>query len=336
MSNPFFYGGRITEPAQFVGREAELRRIFTALETAQEGQAQHISVVGPRRMGKSSLLFHVTQIYQQRLSRPEKYRFAYIDLDDARCHSLPGLLHCILQSLDAPHPNQPTLEQFQDILGKFQAKQGVAPVLCLDEFEHLTQRKAEFPDAFFEAWRSLGNSSRVVFITASKDSLYDLIQQGSLTSSFHNIFTLLPLAEFTEADARALLARSDHPFSPSQIDALLRLTGRNPAKLQIAASLFYETPSLDAIQVEYQRQVEYIFGKKPSFFQRASSSLVKILRAIPGKLGRFVLEVFLKNKDASDENAIILGLVILVLLALVLLGIVNLKPWITLLLSSKL
>ena len=71
MSNPFFYGGRITDPAQFVGREAELRRIFAALETAHEGQAQHISVLGPRRMGKSSLLLHVTQTYQQRLRHPE-------------------------------------------------------------------------------------------------------------------------------------------------------------------------------------------------------------------------------------------------------------------------
>jgi hypothetical protein len=160
MSNPFFYGPRITDPGQFVGREAELRRIFTALETAHEGQAQHISVVGPRRMGKSSLLFHVTQIYQRRLSHPEKYRFACIDLDDARCHSLPRLLHCILQSLDLPHPARPTLEQFQDALAKLHEKQGVVPVLCLDEFEHLTQRKAEFPDAFFEAWRSLGSNSR--------------------------------------------------------------------------------------------------------------------------------------------------------------------------------
>ncbi len=28
MPNPFFYGPRITDTAQFVGREAELRRLF--------------------------------------------------------------------------------------------------------------------------------------------------------------------------------------------------------------------------------------------------------------------------------------------------------------------
>ncbi len=335
MSNPFFYGGRITEPAHFVGRDAELRRIFTALETAQDGQAQHISVVGPRRMGKSSLLFHVTQIYQQRLRQPAKYRFIYVDLDEARCHTLHGLLHCILQAMDLPHPARPTLEQFQDALGKFHAKQGIVPVLCLDEFEHLTQRKEQFPDAFFEAWRSLGNSSRVVFLTASKASLFELIQQGSLTSSFHNIFTLLPLGEFTPVDAQALLARSDRPFAPAHADALLRLTGRHPAKLQIAASLFYETPSLESIQVDYQRQVDYVFGKQPSFSERVSGFVMNILRAIPGRLGRFVLDVILKNKDASEESAIILGLVILVVIVLVLFGILNLEPWIKLLLPNN-
>ena len=55
MSNPFYYGGRV-EPDQFVGRQSELRRIFAALEIAHTGQMQSVSVVGPRRIGKSSLL----------------------------------------------------------------------------------------------------------------------------------------------------------------------------------------------------------------------------------------------------------------------------------------
>jgi hypothetical protein len=39
MSNPFYYGGRV-EPDQFVGRQSELRRIFTALEVAQPGKCR--------------------------------------------------------------------------------------------------------------------------------------------------------------------------------------------------------------------------------------------------------------------------------------------------------
>jgi len=54
MSNPFYYGGHV-QPDQFVGRKAELRRIFSALETAHTGQLQSVSVVGPRRIGVSML-----------------------------------------------------------------------------------------------------------------------------------------------------------------------------------------------------------------------------------------------------------------------------------------
>jgi len=51
MPNPFYYGGHVS-PEQFVGRKAELARIFSALEVAHSGQMQSVSVVGPRRIGK--------------------------------------------------------------------------------------------------------------------------------------------------------------------------------------------------------------------------------------------------------------------------------------------
>ena len=71
MPNPFFFGGHITDPAKFVGRKAELRRIAALLETAHTGQMQSVSIVGERRIGKSSLLFHLKQVYPQWLTQPD-------------------------------------------------------------------------------------------------------------------------------------------------------------------------------------------------------------------------------------------------------------------------
>lgn len=48
MPNPFVYGPPIHDPARFVGREVELRRIFATLETAHTGQLQSVSS-GDRR-----------------------------------------------------------------------------------------------------------------------------------------------------------------------------------------------------------------------------------------------------------------------------------------------
>ncbi len=71
MPNPFYYGGRVA-PDQFIGRQAELRRIFAGLEVAHTGQVQSFAVVGPRCIGKSSLLYYVAQRYARYLQMPRR------------------------------------------------------------------------------------------------------------------------------------------------------------------------------------------------------------------------------------------------------------------------
>jgi hypothetical protein len=328
MPNPFVFGGRITDPAHFVGRKMELQRIFGALETANTGQLQHISIVGPRRIGKSSLLYHLTQIHSQRLQQPDKYRFVYVDLDDAHCHTLAGLLGFILQRLGLAQIKQPRLTQFQETIERLSQTDGLYPVLCLDEFEHLTKRKEQFPDEVFEVWRSLGSNSKAAFVTASQSSLSELIHQGNLTSTFHNIFTHIPLGMFTDEDARSLLARNtDRPFTQNEQHQLFDLTGKFPAKLQIAASLLYQAKegtniNWEVFKTDYQRQVDFTFGTTPPPSQKMPGWPGKVGRALliitPQYLGRFVLDLFGRH-DAKDSSAMMLGWsIIIIALALLL------------------
>lgn len=334
MPNPFTYGGRITNPAQFIGRGKELREIFSALETASSGQLQHVQVVGERRMGKSSLLYHVTQIYRQRLTQPEKYRFVYVDLQDAHCHKLEGLLKYVLGELKVSA--KPTLANFQEAVEDLN-RNGIYPVLCLDEFEHLTKHKDQFPDEVFEVWRSLASGSKLAFITASQTPLGKLIQQGNLTSTFHNIFIYLELGNLIESEARMLLARNiDHPFTEDEIGKLFKLASRHPAHLQIAAQLLYEakanqTVNWTKLKSEYEKRVEQIKPFAPSNNQPPLTQkiLTSVFINFPTALGRFILEVA-KNKDASDRTAAILGWVIILLLLSILLGVITtsaLEPW---------
>ena len=51
VRNPFFNRHRITDPAYFFGRQRELERLYSAIATHQ-----CVSLVGERKMGKSSLL----------------------------------------------------------------------------------------------------------------------------------------------------------------------------------------------------------------------------------------------------------------------------------------
>jgi hypothetical protein len=337
MPNPFAFGGRITDPSHFIGRQTELQRIFGALEIAHTGQLQHISIVGPRRIGKSSLLYHVTQIYSQRLQQPEKYRFIYVDLDNAHCHTLNGLLGFILRQLGVPHNNHTTLAQFQKEIELLNQKRGIYTVLCLDEFEHLTKRREQFPSEVFEVWRSLGSGSKAAFVTASQTSLGELIQQGNLTSTFHNIFTHVSLGAFSEEEARALMARNtDRPFTENEQRRLLELSEKHPARLQVAAQLFYEAkskPNVDwkQLKAEYKKQIAQIGPVKAK--TKFGDALQMIFIAFPTSLGRFVLEVF-KNDTASEKTAAILGWVILLVILAVLFGLLNLEPFITAWLSK--
>src|SRR3974390_1975568 len=55
--NPYLNRVMIQDPKQFFGRRSEVRRILARLGA---DRPQSISLVGERRIGKSSLLYHLT------------------------------------------------------------------------------------------------------------------------------------------------------------------------------------------------------------------------------------------------------------------------------------
>src|SRR5262245_57544747 len=73
VANPFQAGGKLRDTRHFVGRESEIRQILSRVANMDS-----VSVIGPRRIGKSSLLHHIVASGQQRLN--ESYHFHYLDL----------------------------------------------------------------------------------------------------------------------------------------------------------------------------------------------------------------------------------------------------------------
>ncbi|HMT21362.1 MAG TPA: hypothetical protein PKE20_08995, partial [Promineifilum sp.] len=55
VDNPFFHRGAIRHAEDFIGREAELNQMLGLLRNGQS-----VSLIGPRRIGKSSLLLHLS------------------------------------------------------------------------------------------------------------------------------------------------------------------------------------------------------------------------------------------------------------------------------------
>jgi len=231
MPNPFFYGGPITEPQKFFGRKREFRVIFGRLSTTPP---QSVSVVGERRIGRTSLLYHLTQVYSQWLTDAERYLFAYVDLQSARCHTRAGLLAKMLEALlqqarlDRRSDDGQWLTHLRERISEGEAIDlpcfgealerikalGYRSVICLDEFEKLTARPQEFGDDLLDSWRNMAQFGHIAFITASKVPLELLSRTGRLTSPFFNIFAQVPLGELELDEARELITQpSDRPFT---------------------------------------------------------------------------------------------------------------------------
>ncbi|MGH9844144.1 MAG: AAA family ATPase [Blastocatellia bacterium] len=204
--NPFTNRGPVTNPEDFFGRKDELETVLSRLRTMQ-----CVSIVGERRIGKSSLLYHLSQTGAAQLD-DKRYRFVYCSLQDAHYQSLQGFCATILRRLgmedDAIAATQSAAENlmaFTDLL-EASATRDERTVICLDEFEETFKRPAEFGNGFFEHLRSQLELGKFIFVTASRDPLQKLKLDGKLTSPFDNIFTKVELGDFTEEEAAEFIA----------------------------------------------------------------------------------------------------------------------------------
>jgi len=252
-NSPYIPGITVRDPAMFFGRADELAQLTDAI---RKGSSK--AVVGLRRIGKSSLLYHLTH----HTNLPDHIAIVYLDLLDANYHTAPGLLGgiwCGLQQAtgrgDTP-PAAPDMAAFTSAIRQMKAD-GYQPVVCLDELERLMSHPQIFDRDFFEAWRSLGSMGDLAFVTASRARLSDVVRHNGNTSPFTNIFTQLTLRGLEENAARALLTQpfraANRPAPPdSHIEYALLLIGRHPFFLQIAGDTLWRVGGINREQFRQQ------------------------------------------------------------------------------------
>lgn len=221
--NPFTPRGAITDPAQFFGRREELRRIGDFLK-----QGSSCSVVGPRRMGKSSLLLAVQRALVG-------WPVAYVDLHDSRCATLPGWLREVGKQWGWRADAVTTLPEFADAVEALVKSRGHA-VLLLDEFEAFTTRQAIFHPDFFANLRAL--SQRGLGIVTASASRLSALTPEIAGSAFFNVFPTQLLKPFPPDEAEEFLMAHRPgvpPFTADERAQLLTFAGGHPFALQVAA-----------------------------------------------------------------------------------------------------
>ncbi len=215
--NPFTFGNPIREPSRFYGREEDIRQIVNRLRSSAH---ESTSVVGERRIGKTSLLKHLENpVVAARLGLPiEEYCMVYIDFQGLTDITPQRFWERVLRKMErsiclpdlVPEIQQVRKQESFDLfdledLFEVVADSGLTTVLLLDEFEYVTQNP-NFGADFFGGLRALAIHQNLPLITATRRELVDLCHSEELKGSpFFNIFANVVLRPFRREDVYSLL-----------------------------------------------------------------------------------------------------------------------------------
>jgi hypothetical protein len=246
--NPYTARAMIKNPAKFVGRTAELESVYTLLFAMQS-----CSIVGPRRIGKSSLLYHLCepQIYQRYLSNAASYVFAFVDLQELAGLYPDEFFFTVIRRLNRAGgeklqldlENDGTFAGFRRFLMR-NLETGLKLVLCCDEFEMLSQNE-RFGADFFTYLRGLSSNYNLALVTSSREGLFKLCHVGNLqTSQFWNIFVEHHLGTMSAEEAHELILNplddAAVVFTEHDVEFVLSLAGTHPFYIQLACYYLYE------------------------------------------------------------------------------------------------
>jgi hypothetical protein len=257
-NNPFTYGNPISDPRRFFGREHETELIFSRLRNAE---FESSSLVGERRIGKTSLLNYLADIDVRRrydlLSGT--HMFVYVDLQIMNQEVTPVRLwqrllrqmgrvcqdSIVHQAIDEIR-QQDAIDNFAlaDLFDIIDEKNQHV-VFLLDEFEKVTENP-NFGTDFFYGLRSLAIQHHLALVTSSRRELIELCHSEAIRSSpFFNIFANINLGLFTEEEARHLiqasLAGTGVTFSEDIVQMIFRVAGFHPYFLQVACYNAFES-----------------------------------------------------------------------------------------------
>ncbi|MHB8523750.1 MAG: nSTAND1 domain-containing NTPase [Limisphaerales bacterium] len=253
-TNPFTWRDAIDDPGAFFGRVNQLRRIHDFIHTRS-----NVHIVGPRRIGKSSLLLAVAHRVDNWLRRPA---LALLDMQKANCQTLAGWLRCVARDWNWPEPPC-DLATFSENV-EVDLRSGRRLILCMDEFEKFAHLTAAFTQGFFENLRACGQQG-MSMVTVAHMPLHEIREAGALLSPYYNTFADLHLGNFTEEESKAFvsLPRPCVPrFSANESEEILRFAAGHPLKLQIACLYVVEARltvgSLPAAMQMADREAEHL------------------------------------------------------------------------------
>ena len=254
--NPFTFGNPIRDPARFYGRSEDLRQIVNRLRSSAH---ESTSVVGERRIGKTSLLKHLDtpEVATKLGLPPEEYCMVYIDFQGLTDITPVRFWQRVLRKMERSICIPNLVPEIQNVrkMGGFDlfdledlfemiADEGLTTVLLLDEFEYVTQNP-NFGSDFFGGLRALAIHHNFPLVTATRRELVDLCHSEELKGSpFFNIFANVVLRPFRRDEVHEMLdgylAETDLAFTGREKELVIGLGGGYPFFTQMAGNYLFE------------------------------------------------------------------------------------------------
>jgi len=258
MDNPFISRGPVRNAEMFFGRTYELNEITAFLRGNQS-----VSIVGPRKIGKTSLLFHLVRPEtRSQFELANDTLFCYLDCEVLGDLEMERVFGEFANEMEASL-DELGLEGEKALIRAIETpsrlawerairrlnQRGLRVIFILDEFERLSTN-SHLDVNFFNALRSAAGRYQLAFITGSAHPLIQLTYSGRsqeiLSSPFFNIFAPLFLGLLPENEARQLISdpaqKAGKPFSQKTEDFIYQLVGGHPLGLQVACFYAFESP----------------------------------------------------------------------------------------------
>ncbi|MBC8465538.1 adenylate/guanylate cyclase domain-containing protein, partial [bacterium] len=156
--NPYLNRIMIMNPTDYFGRKLIIRKIFSKIDSAR---SQSISIIGDRKIGKSSLLNYLMQPETRRkyLSDPDSYVFVYLDFQQFRRNTMEDFFRTVFNGLIREFMGnisinvEPDFRGLLEVVEEFE-RNNLNLIFLFDEFEVITKNK-HFTLEFFSCFRSI-------------------------------------------------------------------------------------------------------------------------------------------------------------------------------------
>ena len=245
--NPYLNRNMIRDRKFFYGRRKEVTTIYSRIGAARP---QSVSIVGERRIGKSSLL-HFINDPGNRLSYLDEsagYIFLFLDFQEKRRGTVDeffgSLLELLAQEADDKLEELPEAgyDGFKQACEQID-EEGLKLILLFDEFEAITKNR-NFEPEFFAFLRSLANNYNVAYVTSSVKNLQEMCHNREISDSpFFNIFSNLNLGAFSLQEAKKFVAEPSRACGnplEEHFETIVELGGYFPFYMAIACSSLFD------------------------------------------------------------------------------------------------